>query len=282
MEKNLCIGAHVGVSGGLQSALNRAVSIGAQCIQIFGSSPQQWKVTYPKKEHVDIFLKKRKETGIEKVYLHAAYIANLASGNPETRKKSLENLKGHFEIAHILQAQGLIFHIGSHTKIEREKGIDFVVKGVKEILKSVKGGTHIILENSSGGGGKLGDTLEEIGVIYKKINSRRVRVCIDTAHAFEAGIIDYTPQGIKKFFDACDTYIGIENISVLHVNDSKTQKGSYHDRHENIGRGEIGLTGFQNLAQEKRVWNMDLLLEVPGFEGVGPDKKNIEILRSCF
>ena len=139
------------------------------------------------------------------------------------------------------------------------------------------------MENAAGGGEKIGKTAGELAYLLKKVNSKRVKICLDTAHAFESGIIkEYKSDGIKKFLDEWDKEIGLENITALHANDSKTLWNSHHDRHENIGAGYIGLAGFKALAREKRLWNKAWLLEVPGFDNEGPDKKNMDILKSCF
>ncbi|MCL4358319.1 TIM barrel protein, partial [Patescibacteria group bacterium] len=123
----------------------------------------------------------------------------------------------------------------------------------------------------------------ELKIIFKKINSNRVKFCFDTAHAFEAGFLtDYRIDPIRKFFDQWQKEIGLDNIVVIHANDSKTEANSCHDQHENIGQGKIGLTGFKNLAKEKRLRSKDWILEVPGSDRTGPDQKNIIILRSCF
>ena len=111
---------------------------------------------------------------------------------------------------------------------------------------------------------------------------KRVKVCLDTAHAYESGIIKYDTADIEIFVDKMDKEIGLNNIVAIHANDSKTLWNSHNDRHENIGAGYIGLPGFKALAKEKRLWDKTWLLEVPGFENEGPDKKNVEILKKCF
>ncbi len=279
----LKIGAHVSTQGGLSRAFENAKTIGADAIQIFGSSPQQWSVRLPKEEDVKKFKQAHKESGNISVFLHASYLANLASANEITRANALQSLTGHLKIADMIGAKGLIFHVGSGKDQSKEAALNLVVEGCEKIIKGVSGKTQLILENSSAGGTKLGATPQEIGEILKKINSPRAKVCFDTAHAFEAGVIEYdSPTKIKAVFDDWEREIGLENIVAIHANDSKTAFNSHHDRHENIGEGHIGLKGFQNLAKEKRLHNKVWLLEVPGFDGLGPDKKNLEILRSCF
>jgi endonuclease IV len=121
-----------------------------------------------------------------------------------------------------------------------------------------------------------------LATLINGINDARAGICFDTAHAFESGVLKYDELSIQTFFDEFDKKIGIEKLVVLHVNDSKTAFDSQHDRHENIGEGYIGLEGFKNLAKETRLHNVDWCLETPGFDGNGPDQKNIEILKNCF
>jgi endonuclease IV len=128
----------------------------------------------------------------------------------------------------------------------------------------------------------MGYAAREIGEIFSAVGSTRVKVCFDTAHAYEAGVIEtYDEAGIKKLLDEWDAAVGLENMVAVHANDSKTAFNSHHDRHENLGEGFLGLSAFKNLMREKRLCHADWILEVPGFEGVGPDKKNMELLRKC-
>lgn len=276
------IGAHVRTGGGLHKAIENAGRIGAECIQIFGASPQQWQVKFPSKSEALLFKKQMEEHKVGPVFLHAAYLVNLASPEAALRAKSIQSLSDHLKIADLIGAAGLIFHMGSNKGENLEEALHGTVSGMKEVLKNVPGKTLLIMENSAGGGSKLGATPEQLGYLLKKVGSQRVKVCIDTAHAFEAGIIDeYSPARVKKFLKDLDSKIGLENIVALHINDSKTPPHSHYDRHENIGEGYIGLKGFQALATEKRLHDKAWILEVPGFDGEGPDKRNIEILRSC-
>jgi deoxyribonuclease-4 len=277
------IGAHVSAAGGLYKAIENARAIGAETIQIFGASPRTWRGTLP----ADLQAKKFRAAAVAakmgNVYLHASYLVNLASDKSYNRQQSILSLIDHLRIAESLAARGLIFHLGSSGGGDLEQAKKYTVDGIKEILKAVKGKTKLILENSSGGGAKLGFTFHEIGELFHSVKSDRLGICYDTAHGFEAGLIDeYSPENTKKLFDDFDREIGLEHLLALHVNDSKTDTGSHHDRHENLGTGFIGLTGFRNLAKDGRLHDKDWILEVPGFEGLGPDKKNIEILRRLF
>lgn len=276
------IGAHVSAAGGHANAFANAARIGAEAIQIFGASPRQWAVTLPSPLQAEAFRAAWKQSEVKEVYLHAPYLINIADASATAREKSISALSSHLMIAKLLGANGLIFHIGSSKDLAREEAYDTIVSAMKKVLGSVPGDTRLIIENSAGGGNKIGSSPQEIGELIKRLASPRVRVCIDTAHTFEAGLIEkYTPENITTFFDECDAAFGTEKIVALHVNDSKTAFNSHHDRHENIGQGHIGIEGFRNLAKEKRIEKLPWLLEVPGFDDTGPDKKNIDLLKEC-
>jgi len=277
------IGAHKSTAGGLWTAIERVQDIGGNCLQIFGASPRQWYVKMPSREDTEKFKQAAKESGIGPIYLHAAYLPNLASPDAEVRKKSAKNLSEHLQIADLIGANGLIFHIGSGKELSKDKAMANVVAQCRIVLKNVPGKTELVMENSAGGGQKLGVTPAEIGQMLKKINSQRMKVCWDTAHAFEAGAIEeYTSANIKKLVDDFDQTFGLDNLVVIHANDSKTPYNSHHDRHENIGAGYIGLDGFKNLAKERRLRDKAWILETPGFDQQGPDVRNVKLLKSCF
>lgn len=276
------IGGHVSVAGGLYKAFENARAIAADCAQIFGASPRQWHAATPAPADLARYETAREKFGDMPIYLHAAYLVNLASPDAGMRGKSVKSMIDHLRIAEALRAVGLIFHVGSGKGAERKRALDEEVAAIMEILKNVPGKTQLIMENTAGGGDKIGD-VEDIAYLFRKAGSRRLKVCYDTAHGFEAGLIPaYAPAAVRELCRKWDAAIGLENIVVMHANDSKTASGSHHDRHENIGVGEIGLAGFRALAAEPRLQNKDWLLEVPGFAGAGPDKKNMEILRKCF
>lgn len=278
------IGGHVSASGGYDNAIVNAERIGANCIQFFGASPRQWFAKMPDAATIKTYRTALEKSHVKAVYLHAAYLPNLASSSRESYEKSVKNLIEHLRIAHVLGAQGLIFHMGSYdTSGSRDEAIEQTARGMKEILKNVSGHTYLVMENSAGGGGKLGNTASELGAIKRLARSDRVKVCLDTAHAFEAGVLgpDITPQHVKKICDEWDREIDLADLIALHINDSKTPYASHNDRHENIGHGYIGIDGFRALAAENRLHNAAWILEVPGFDNEGPDKENVEILRSC-
>ncbi len=277
------LGAHVSVAGGLVNGIINGEALGCETIQIFGSSPRQWTVNQPTPESIKSFKEAWKKSQIKTVYLHAPYLINLASPEESSRVKSIQCLADHFKIAHDIGAQGIIFHIGSGKEMPKDEALTEVVKCMKEVLKKVPGTTQLIIENTAGGGQKVGATFEEIGEIIKRVGSERVKVCLDTQHTFAAGLIDdYSPEKLKQLVGNFDKYIGLDNLVAFHANDSKTIFDSHHDRHENIGEGHIGLKGFNALASEKKLDGRSWILEVPGFDDEGPDLKNMALLKKCF
>jgi apurinic endonuclease APN1 len=277
------IGAHVSVAGGLFNGFINAKQIGAEAIQIFGGSPRMWRCRLQTEAELQKYFEARKLTGIEAVYLHASYLVNLGSDKGANRENSVLSLIDHLAIAEQLEARGLIFHMGSSMAGTKEEALQFTIVGMKEVLKQVPGKSWLILENSAGGGNKLGLDFAEVAAIIEGVGSPRVKVCLDTAHIFEAGGIDeYSRPKVKKLFDDFEAKIGLDKLVALHINDSKTPYNSHHDRHENIGDGHIGLEGFRNLASDKRLYDKDWLLEVPGMDNTGPDAINIERLKQLF
>lgn len=277
------IGGHVSAAGGYHLAIERAEAIGAETIQIFGATPRGWSAPFPANEAVQKFKERAKNSSVKSVYLHAAYLPNLASPVPAVRSMSIGNLARHLEIAERIGAVGLIFHLGSGKESPKAEAIEQTIKGMREILAKVPGRSFLIMENSAGGGQKLGSFPDDLKALYRGADSPRVKLCFDTAHAFESGFLtDYTSQGIRQALLELDRAVELANLVAIHANDSKTEANSHHDKHENIGEGFIGLKGFKELAKDQRLWTKDWLLEVPGFKGEGPDKKNIDILRGCF
>jgi len=277
------IGAHVSAAGGIYKCIENAASIGANAIQFFGSSPQQWRTKIPSTADVERYKKDISQSNIKAVFLHAAFLPNLASPDIVLAERSVKNLAEHLKIAESIGAAGLVFHLGSSMGSSKDDALRAIAERIRSVIEIVPGSSKMILENSSGGGGKMGSTIEEVGTIFRAVASDRTGVCIDTAHAYEAGIVEkYGPEDTKRFFDTLDKEVGLKKLMLLHINDSKTMFNSHHDKHENIGSGHIGLEGFKALAKETKISGVPWILEVPGFDDKGPDKENIDIVKSFF
>lgn len=257
-------------------------------MQIFGASPRQWRVKMPDEEILKKFNEEKSRSKLGPIFLHASYLVNIGTPDPDLYKKSIQSLTDHLKIAELLEAEGLIYHIGSYKNSTWEESAERVVEGMHQALKSAPGKANLIMENSAGGGSKIGLTLEEIGKIYKMAKAKlpssisdRIKVCIDTAHAFGAGILEtFSAEELNNFTKEADRAFGLQNLSVLHINDSMVPFGSKRDRHENIGEGEIGLESFKNMSENKALSALPWLLEVPGFEKTGPDKRNVDLIKS--
>ncbi len=276
------IGAHVSTQGGLTKAFENALSIGANTIQIFGASPVRWSAPLPSKEVSKQFKEMSKEYDISPVFLHAPYLINLASQNGDMPKISQALLQRHLEIANEMGAFGVIFHIGSRGSRSEKEAEKIVVDKLSEILNKIEFG-NLLIENSAGAGNLVGDSLEEISSIINGVKSSRLGFCFDTAHAFGSGLIkEYSSKEVDTLTKNIDKYIGLDKLWAIHLNDSKVPAGSNKDRHDNIGKGLITRDGFRVFLKNKIFQKIPLILEVPGFDGNGPDKKNIDIVKKLM
>lgn len=273
------VGAHVRTAGGVDRGIDRAVDIGAETIQIFSGAPQAWKrKTYTPAE-VDAYHKKAAETGIGPCFIHGLYLVNLAADNPDLLAKSLQALIDDMQAAHLLGAQGVIFHLGSHKGAGYDARVRQVIDYVRRVIEATPEDTWLILENSAGMGGSVGSKFSELGLIAREAGSQRVKVCLDTQHAFAAGYDVKSAHGLREVMTEFERDIGLERLVAVHANDSKCPLGGGLDRHENIGEGYIGRDGFANIMSHPAFADVPFLLEVPGFDGEGPDRRNVEILK---
>jgi deoxyribonuclease IV len=275
----LKIGAHISTRGGLKETALRATAMGAECMQIFAGSPRRYEVSFFKNRDIKEYLSLQNKEKIKPVYIHASYLINLASEDKEILEKSKKSLKDGLVVAKMIFAEGVVYHPGSPKGKSKEEAILREIESIKEILEKTPQETTLIIENTAGEK-KIGTTVSEISCILKKVNSSRLKVCIDTAHSFEAGIIEkFDKENIKKWLTEWKEKVGLENIVLFHINDSLTARNSHHDRHANIGEGYIGKKGFENLMSFSETRKIPWILEVPGKDGKGPDKENIAILK---
>ncbi len=273
------LGAHVKTAGGVDKAVDRAASMGAECMQIFSGAPQAWK----RKEHsaaeVEAFRRGVKLTGIEPTFIHALYLVNLAAESEELLSKSVGALVADMQAAHLLGVAGVVFHVGSHKGAGLSERISQVVACCTHVLTSTRGDILLVVENSAGMGGSVGSRLAEVGLIARGVASDRLRVCFDTQHAFAAGYDVRTKEGLNDTLAEFDRHIGLERLVLVHANDSRCPLGGGVDRHENIGHGHIGLAGFENILAHPALQTVPFVLEVPGLANDGPDKANLDLLK---
>ncbi len=277
------IGAHVSTAGGLHTAFERAAALGAECIQIFESAPQQWGTSRIDDDGVKVFREAMEASGIRPVFIHGKYLMNLASADPKIFKTSASTLRSTMNIAGRIGARGVIFHTGSHKGLGLEAVFEQICHTAEEILAETPDDVLLIFENSAGQGGTIGSKFEELGEMLHRIDSPRAKVCIDTCHAFAAGYDVSNAAGVAAAMDQLDATIGAANVAAVHLNDSKTPLGAGRDLHENIGEGHIGRSGFEAMLAHPAFADVPLLLEVPGFKldgsGKGPDRPNIDLVK---
>ena len=274
------IGAHVSTSGGVHTGIERAMEMGAEAIQIFSGAPYAWKRKNYSQTEVDAYRKKVEETGIEPCFIHGLYLVNLASSDPALLARSHDALVGDMKAASLIGAKGVIFHIGSHMGAGYDAKLEQVVEYVGKVIENTPDDAWMILENAAGMGGAIGSKFAELGTIIREAGSDRVKVCLDTQHAFAAGHDVKTRAGLDKMVEEFDRDVGLAQLVAVHANDSKIPLGGGVDRHANIGEGEIGRDGFGNILSHPAFAEIPFLLEVPGIEDHGPDKENVERLKA--
>lgn len=277
----MIIGAHLSVASKDGKLIEKINNFGISAIQIFVSAPRNFNDSkYDKASAKDFANKIRSNTQVKHIFYHAIYLINLASSNPELVEKSNNSLINALYVSSWMKAQGVIFHIGSSRERTFEIVKDEVAKNINLILESTPNDSTLIIETNAGQGNCIGSKFEEIKYLVSKVKDKsRIGVCLDTAHSFASG---YSLENSNELISEFDKTIGLKYLKVVHLNDSKTQFGSNTDRHENIGEGKIGLENIKNFINQKKLKNIPFILEVPGFDGNGPDKKNIEIVKKLL
>lgn len=288
------LGAHQSISGGYSETLKRISNIGGNCLQIFSSSPRGWNFAKPSEDEIKQFTELKKKMMIDPIYFHATYLINLADEGKIAHMSKM-SLISEMKLAPKLGVRGSIIHLGSFKNKEikklpmedyliHDRGQDnkynVLIKNIKEILEKTPKESLFIIENA--GNRKIGQTLEEIAQIVKDVNDSRVRICFDTCHLFSNGYAFNTDKELDLFL-AKLVKLEINNIIELwHVNDSRDEFNSGHDRHDNIGEGKLNIKEFKTLLNHPKTKNFPFIIETPGFDGNGPDKKNLDILKSLI
>jgi deoxyribonuclease-4 len=272
-------GAHVSIRGKLHLAVDRAVAIGCECLQIFVGSPRQWReVAYPD-EDLDLFIRKRRIAGLDPLVAHCAYLINLAASDPLVYQRSTAALIYAVRAMDRLRGLGAITHVGSRGDRPWPEARDRIVASLSVALER-SDRAMILLENSVGAGGYVGSSFEDLRDILKAMRwHRRLGICLDSAHLFAAGWDIRTRAGVDAVVDAFDRIVGLKRLRALHLNDSTGGLGSRVDRHANIGEGWIGRAGFRALVNQPALAHLAGFIETPGFDHEGPDKKNLDVLK---
>lgn len=270
------IGAHVSASGGLARAVTRACDLGIDCMQVFVGSPQTWASPRMPDQDVTAFLTAARQSGVHPVFVHAPYLVNPASLRADVRAASARALVEQLRWSDRIAASGVVVHVGSGG----EDAFDRAVEGLADVLRRHEGTSSLILENDAGSGNRIGRAFGELGRMIEALDSAsRLRVCVDTAHSLAAGYEIRTEEGLAAALAELDSTVGLSRLALVHVNDSKVDLGRNVDRHENLGQGKIGVEALARIVRHPALVDKPLILEVPGYDGEGPDKPNVELLR---
>lgn len=258
------VGVHTSIAGGISQSVERAVSLNASTLQIFSHNPRQWRKTVITRDEAERFSILRQKYDIKPVFIHASYLINLASRSDRILSNSIDLLSYELECADILGAEYVVLHTGN-AKGENEK--EARGRAVKAIMKTVgikQYSSSLLLENTAGEKGDITSSVQTLADIIDKCNCDRIAgICIDTCHAFSSGYDLTVHEGIERLFSEIKEYVGIDKLKLIHLNDSRRPLGAGVDRHEHIGDGYIGTSGFRKLLSDKRISKVPLILETP-------------------
>jgi deoxyribonuclease IV len=279
------IGIHTSTAGGVEMAAERAYRLGANCFQIFSSSPRQWKPYSLAKAQCDEMTRLRDKYNIAPLVIHSSYLVNLASATPEFHRKSVEAFRGELQRALALCADYLVLHPGSFRGRSREEGLQLVAHSIAEAAQGLeleKSNLMVLIENTAGAEFSLGGSFEQVAHLLGYLRPVcPVGACIDTCHTHVSGYDIVSERGYEETMKQLDESIGLKNVRVWHCNDAKDPRGSKRDRHEHIGKGTIGLEPFRRLLNDMRTEHAAFIAETP-IEQPKDDLQNVATLKSLI
>lgn len=280
------LGAHMSIAGGYHKAVEEAHRCGCDCVQLFTKNNNQWRAKAISDEEAELFASALATHAIKHPVAHSSYLINLASPNETLRKKSIDGMVVELARAGQLGIAHVIVHPGAHTTATMEEGIGLAADSIDEIHRqSSRGSAKIALEMTAGQGTCLGAKLQELAAIIGQVKKpERVAICVDTCHAFAAGYDLRDRRTYLAFWREFEELLGLPKLIALHLNDSKRELGSRVDRHEHIGRGQLGAEAFRHVMRDKRLRDVPMYLETPkGLEnGEAWDVINLRTLRRLW
>ena len=259
-------GAHTGTKGGLHQAVFQAAQMRCDCVQLFTSSPKQWKAAPLTPEALRLFRRAVEATGLFPLVAHDSYLINLASPDDALLEKSRAAFLAEMQRAEALGLDYLVTHLGSHTGSGEDAGLSRLAESINVLHEQTPGfRVQIALETTAGKGTNLGGKFEQFGTVWAQVSEpERLRVCVDTCHIFDAGYDIRTPEAAGATLADFDQTVGLDKICCVHANDSAKGLGSKADRHANIGAGFIGEGGFAAfLSHPLLPQNIPVLVETP-------------------
>ena len=265
-------------------SIERARSIGCTAMQIFVKNNMQWFARPLTLEEIRGFLKHSQRHELLSIFAHANYLINLAAINPQFHANSLRALSEELIRADQLKLPFLVLHPGAHLGAGEEAGLEKIIESIDSVLSGIpKMKTRIALETTAGQGSCLGSKFEQLAYIISRVREpERLCVCLDTAHIFAAGYNIGSESAVRKTFHEFDRIIGRDRLVAIHVNDSKTVRGSGVDRHEHIGKGKIGLEAFSFIMRDQRFREIPKVLETPKGKDLAEDVQNLTTLRALI
>lgn len=271
----MLIGAHVSQAGGLEKAIQRGDELGCEAIQIFNQSPRMWKPTAYSDADFAAFRDAMAASPIQAVIIHAVYLLNTASEDPEIREKTVASLVQSLRVGDGIGATGVVLHTGSAKQGDVGEAIARAGEVIAEALAQTDA-CALHLEDTAGAGGTLGRSFEELAAIIEAAGgSDRLGVCLDSCHLLASGYDVRSAEGLADTVDRFDEIVGLDRLGSLHLNDSVNPLGSNRDRHADIGDGELGETGCGAFLSEPRFDSLPCVLETPGPDKKGPTKAEL-------
>ena len=279
------IGIHTSIAGALEKSAHKAAELGVNTFQIFSSSPRQWKASTLSEPAIKLLKAAREKYDLTPLIIHDNYLINLASAHEKIRALSIEAFRGELSRAIAIGAEYLVAHPGNYKGQTVEQGILHFIEGVAAAATGLKfEKLMLLIENTVGAGAQLGGRFEELHVMREygaKMTDLPIGFCLDTCHLLCSGYDIATEPGLKKTIAEADRLLGLENVRVIHANDSKTPLGSHVDRHEHIGEGYIGLDGFRRILAHPGLRSKAFILETP-VDKDGDDRRNLDTLKGLL
>ncbi|MFA5075004.1 MAG: deoxyribonuclease IV [Candidatus Babeliales bacterium] len=280
MKKEILLGAHVSIQGGLYKAIERGEKMGCSTIQIFTQSNQSWFAKKLLPEEIEKFKKTLQNSKIKIVISHSTYLINIGSPNKETEKKSVHALITKLEKCNLLDIPYIVLHPGSHLGSGEENCIKKIAKNLDFALSKSTGKTKILIETVAGQGTNIGYTFEQLKQIKDLCKLKnKIAICFDTCHVFSAGYDISTPEKYEEVLKNFDKILGLNLLKVIHLNNSKTEFNSKKDRHENIIKGQIPIKFFELIMNDKRFIDIPKILETPIITGENTHEQEIKLLK---
>jgi deoxyribonuclease-4 len=273
-------GAHMSIAGGIQRAVDRAVDVDCETLQVFTKSARQWAARPLVDEEVEAFRSRRAEEGIDPAVAHASYLINLGAVDSDLWERSCESFVVEIDRCARLGLDGIVIHPGAHSGEGEQAGLDRVAAALELVLESASAGPRILLETTAGQGTALGGRLEHLTWFLERLGRERLGVCLDTCHLHAAGYSLAAPADVDATLSEIEEAVGFENVHVMHCNDSLGDAGSHRDRHAHIGAGTIGERGFAALLTDPRLHAVPAVLETPKDDAGDWDRANLARLRA--